>query len=116
MLVDGVPSSNEHLRGKDPLDSHETCDIADYTWEGYLLLTTGHANTAIRLNGPVSMPPPGAVTSDFRAHQYFSGPNQVIADVTSNHNLLTGATPLMSYRPFPATACCTGDVNRIMPN
>ena len=29
LLVDGVCSSTEDLRGKDPLDSHETCDIAD---------------------------------------------------------------------------------------
>ena len=38
MLVDGVNSSTEGMRGNDPLESHETCDIADYTWSiGYLL-------------------------------------------------------------------------------
>jgi hypothetical protein len=118
MLVDGVPSSNEHLRGKDPLDSHETCDIADYTWgAGYLLLTTGLAEYADKIERACFNAAPGAVRSDFKGLQYFSCPNQVIADASSNHNLLgRGHSPLMSYRPIPATECCTGDVNRIMPN
>ena len=32
MLPDGVPSSSEFLAGRSPLDSHETCVIADYAW------------------------------------------------------------------------------------
>ena len=32
MLIDGINSSSEALAGNDPLASHETCDISDYTW------------------------------------------------------------------------------------
>ena len=50
MLIDGVCSSSEQLRGHTALDSHETCDIADYTWSlGYLLMATGQAQYADKI-------------------------------------------------------------------
>ena len=117
MLIDGVCSSTEVLRGKDPLDSHETCDIADYTWSvGYLLQITGQAHYADKIERACFNAAPGAVTSDFRALQYFSCPNQVVADRTSNHNLYSRGDTRMSYRPQPHTCCCPAEVNRIMPN
>ncbi len=118
MLVDGVPSSSEKLRGKDPLDSHETRDIADYTWSvGYLLMATGGADYADKIERACFNAAPGAVRSDFKGLQYLSCPNQVVADRNSNHNLhYRGRPAWMSYRPNPATECCPGEVNRIMPN
>jgi len=117
MLVDGVPSSAEMLQGKDPLDSHETCDIADYTWgAGYLLMATGDARWADKIERACFNAAPGAVTPDFRALQYFSCPNQVVAAHNSNHNEFFRGDKWMSYRPNPGTECCPGDVNRIMPN
>jgi len=117
MLIDGVCSSTEMLRGKDPLDSHETCDIADYTWSvGYLLMATGEADYADKIERACFNAAPGAVKSDFTALQYFSCPNQVVADAHSNHNLFYRGRQWMSYRPNPGTECCPGEVNRIMPN
>lgn len=117
MLVDGVPSSTEALQGKDPLDSHETCDIADYTWSaGHLLLTTGLAEYADKIERACFNAAPGAVRKDFKALQYFSCPNQVIADATSNHNLFMRGRMWMAYRPNPEVECCPGEVNRVMPN
>jgi DUF1680 family protein len=117
MLVDGVCSSSEALRGKDPLDSHETCDIADYTWSaGYLLMATGDAEYADKIERACLNAAPGAVRDDFKALQYFSCPNQIIADYRSNHNYFYRGSAWMSYRPAPGTECCTGQVNRIMPN
>jgi len=117
MLVDGIPSSSEHLRGKDPLDSHETCVIADYTWSiGYLLMATGHAHYADKIERACFNAAMGAVKSDFKALQYFSCPNQVLATASSNHNRYFRGEPWMSYRPMPGTECCTGNVHRIMPN
>ena len=117
MLIDGVHSSTERLRGKEPLDSHETCDIADYTWAvGYLLQITGEAAYADKIERACFNAGPGAVTSNFRAVQYFSCPNQVIADKASNHNAYRRGGARMSYRPEPHVACCPGEVNRIMPN
>jgi DUF1680 family protein len=117
MLIDGVCSSAEALLGKDPLDSHETCDIADYMWSnGYLLMATGSTEYADKIERACFNAAPGAVRSDFKGLQYFSCPNQVIADKTSNHNLYVKGHAWMSFRPNPGTPCCPGDVNRIMPN
>lgn len=117
MLIDGVVSSSERLRGKDPLDSHETCDIADYTWSiGYLLMATGKAEYADKIERACFNAAPGAVRSDFKGLQYFSCPNQVVSDKSSNHNKFFYGREWMSYRPNPGTECCPGEVNRIMPN
>lgn len=117
MLADGVHSSSERLCGRDPLASHETCDIADYTWAlGYLLMATGEAKYADGIEKACFNAAPGAVRSDFRALQYFSCPNQTIASSNSNHNIYHRGEKWMSYRPNPGTECCPGEVNRIMPN
>lgn len=117
MLLSGIPSSSEHLRGKDPLDSHEVCDIADYMWSaGHLLRVTGDAVWADRIERACFNAAPGAVTPDFRALQYFSCPNQVISTGRSNHNLFFRGESWMAFRPNPGTECCPGNVNRIFPN
>jgi len=118
MLIDGIHSATERLRGKDPLDSHETCDIADYTWSvGYLLQATGDPDYADKIERACFNAAPGAVKKDFKALQYFSCPNQVIADKYSNHNVYHCGESWMSYRPNPGSAeCCPGAVNRVMPN
>jgi hypothetical protein len=117
MLMDGVHSSTEGLKGKDPLDSHETCDIADYTWScGYLLQATGRAEFADKIERACFNAAPGAVRADFKGLQYFSCPNQVVATATSNHNEFFRGHKWMSYRPNPGTECCPGEVNRILPN
>lgn len=117
MLVDGIPSSSEHLRGHDPLDSHETCVIADYTWSiGHLLMITGDPSWGDRLERACFNAGPGAADNDFRSHQYFSCPNQVIADATSNHNAYNRGDRWMMYSAGQHTQCCTGNLHRIMPN
>ncbi len=117
MLIDGVPSSNEFLSGRDPMDSHETCDIADYTWSaGYLLLATGDATWADKIERACFNAAPGAVKSDFKALQYFSCPNQIVATGTSNHNPFIRGSKAMSFRLHHGAMCCPGEVNRIMPN
>ncbi|MBD3239700.1 MAG: hypothetical protein GF331_03880 [Chitinivibrionales bacterium] len=117
MLASGLHSCTEHVRGRDPLDSHETCDISDYTWAlGYLLMATGDAAYADQIERVCFNAGPGAVRSDFTALQYFSCPNQVLCTSTSNHNLFFRGEPWMAYRPSPSTECCPGNVNRFMPN
>jgi uncharacterized protein len=116
-LADGVCSSSESLRGTNPLDSHETCDIADYTWYlGYLMLATGRVKYADQIEKACFNAAFGATTPDFRALQYFSCPNQVICTSTSDHNAFVRGSARMSYRPEPGLACCSGNVNRILPN
>ncbi|MBD3243498.1 MAG: glycosyl hydrolase, partial [Chitinivibrionales bacterium] len=117
MLIDGVPSSSEFLRGKDPLDSHETCVVSDYTWAaGYLLMATGDATWADRIERAVLNAGMGAITKDFSGLQYFSCPNQVVATANSNHNIYFGGGGWMRYAPNPGTECCAGNVHRILPN
>ena len=87
MLIDGINSSTEALAGNDPLASHETCDISDYTWTmGYYLMTTGDPQWADRIEKGIFNGGLGSITKDFRSMQYFSCPNQFIATGNSNHN------------------------------
>ncbi len=117
LLPSGAPSSTESLRGRTSLDAHETCDIADYTWSaGHLLMITGECGFADRIERAAFNALPGAVTKDFRGLQYFSGPNQVVLAKNSNHTLAATGGKWMCYRPKPGTECCTGEVNRVMPN
>lgn len=117
MLPDGVPSSNEFLAGKDIHQSHETCDISDYTWSaGYLLMATGDATWADHIEKAIFNAGPGCVSKDFKNLQYFSGVNQVIATGDSNHNQHFHGSTWMAYRPCHETECCAGNVHRFMPN
>jgi hypothetical protein len=117
MLVDGVNSSSEALAGNDPLASHETCDISDYTWTaGYYLMTTGDGSWADRIENAIFNAGLGSITKDFRSMQYFSCPNQVIATGNSNHNQFKHGLTWMAYRPIHETECCIGNLHRYMPN
>jgi DUF1680 family protein len=117
VLIDGVNSSTEALKGKDPLDSHETCDISDHAWAlGYLLMATGRAEYADKIERACFNALPGAVMSNFHGLQYFSCPNQVLATSTSNHNDHFKGFTWMAFRPNPATECCPGDVHRAIPD
>ena len=117
MLPDGVPTSNEFIGNKNPLNSHETCDISDYTWAvGYLLMATGDAVWADHIEKAIFNAGPGAVSKDFRNLQYFSSPNQVIATGNSNQNAYKRGLTWMAYWPCHETECCAGNVHRFMPN
>ena len=117
MLVDGCVSSTEHLAGRDPLASHETCDIVDYSWTmGYFLETTGDADWADRIERCAFNAGLGSITKDFRAMQYFSCPNQFLATGTSDHNAFKYGKTWMQYRPIHETECCIGNIHRLFPN
>lgn len=117
LLADGLHSCSEHIRGKEARDMHETCDIADHTWAlAYLLQATGEARYADRIERVIFNALPGSITKDFRALQYFSCPNQVVADSTSNHNLFMRGLNWMSYRPDHEVQCCPGNLHRGLPN
>ncbi len=117
MLVDGVNTSSEETREVTPLESHETCDIADYTWSvGYLLMATGNVDYADKIERACFNAAPGAVSEDFNTLQYFSCPNQVISAHNTNHNAYFRGDRTMAYATAHIAACCSGNVNRIMPN
>ena len=117
MLPDGVPSSAEFLLGDDVYTSHETCDIVDFSWTlSHYLAVTGEAEWADKIERAIYNAGMGAITKDFRALQYFSSVNQFIATGTSNHNTYKHGSTWMAYRPTHETECCSGNVNRMLPN
>jgi DUF1680 family protein len=60
----------------------------------------------------------GAIKDDWKAVQYFSCPNQVVATLDSDHNAMAYGGRMMAYQPNPGhnTACCGGNVHRVFPN
>ena len=114
MLVSGVNVSSEHLAPVTTQESHEICDISDYTWNiSYLLKATGDVAYADKIERAAFNAAPGSVAKDFKALQYFSAPNQVIA---SRECFIRNGGGTMRYAPNPGTECCPGNVNRMMPN
>lgn len=118
ILIDGVYSSTEYLNGnEDSLGSHETCVISDLSWAlGYLYQATGDGKYGDRIEDAVFNAGLGCCDDEFKGNQYFSCPNQVIADDTSNHNYFYRGSDWMSFAPKKLLACCAGNVHRFMPN
>lgn len=117
ILPDGVPSSAEYLLGNDIHISHETCDVVDFSWTlSHYLTVTGAVEWADKIEKAVYNAGMGSITKDFRSLQYFSSVNQFIATGSSNHNIYKHGSTWMAYRPTHETECCSGNVNRMLPN
>ena len=116
LLIDGCPAGNECLTGKNPRVGHETCIVTAYSWvAAYMLAITGDAHWADRIERIVFNAGMGSITKDFRGLQYYSSPNQVVSTSDSSHNHQAGRER-MQFRPGHGTQCCTGSVNRFLPN
>ena len=117
MLPDGCHCSNEFMLDNSYRQAHETCDVTDYTWAlNYMLMATGNIEYADKIERCVFNAGMGCVDERFKALQYFSSPNQLILDRTSNHCDFLQGDKWLSYRPNPGTECCAGNVNRFFPN
>jgi uncharacterized protein len=122
MLIDGLPSTQEVFRGVDPLDAHETCNASDMTWSwGFLLMATGDGIWADRIERACFNAGFGLLKKDWKGLQYFSSPNQVIATRNSSHipyGFGEFSKSWMAFSPNPGheTACCSGNVHRLLPN
>ncbi len=116
-LPGGCVSSDEFLRGNSYDACYETCDIADLTWSmHYLAEITDDGSYWDRIERCVFNSGIGSVLEDFKALQYFSCANQLVLNGTSSHAYYQAGNGAMRYATMPFTACCTGNVNRIMPN
>lgn len=122
MLIDGVPSTSEWFGSVTSLDSHETCDIVDHSWSwGYLLMATGDSVWGDHVERACFNAAPGALRNDWKGLQYFSCPNQFLATTNSDHNwpkFPEHGGRMMAYQPNPGqrTACCGGNIHRVLPN
>lgn len=117
-LVDGVVSGSESLYGKQPEKVHETCDIVAYAWSlGYLMAATGEGTYGDKVERAVFNAGFGALDKDFKALQYFSSPNQVVSNQTcSAIKYGPSNADRQAYRPGSNVQCCTGNVQRLIPN
>ena len=116
MLPDGLHSCNENMSNNHYMMTHELCNVTDFSRAMSILVkTTGEGKYADRAERCVYNAGIGAICKDFKAIQYFSGLNQIIADDHSNHNWYKRGTSWMAYRPNHITPCCTGNSNRFMP-
>jgi hypothetical protein len=114
MLASGIPSTTEHFNGISEKAGHESCNLATlpYTY-GIMLRVTGKVEWADKIEKAVFNAGLGAITKDFKAHQYFSAPNQMISTTHAHH---FGYYPsFMAYCPGHIVSCCTGNINRMMP-
>lgn len=117
LLPDGLHSSNEYLNGKDSTQTHETCNVSDFTWSLlYLLKATKNGKYADLIENCIYNAGIGSVMEDFKALQYFSVVNQVVLTKQSNHGFYRKGSDWMCYKPGHETQCCAGNVNRFFPN
>ena len=120
MLISGAPSTSEDYGDTTALDVHETCDIVDHTWGwGYMLMATGDAVWADRIERACFNAGMGAVKKRLERSADFSCPNQIIATDDSSHvPFVPISKGWMAYRPNPGhgVACCGGNVHRLLPN
>ncbi|HEY2469540.1 MAG TPA: beta-L-arabinofuranosidase domain-containing protein [Terracidiphilus sp.] len=123
MLADGTPSTTEGLSGTTSIDGHETCDIVEFNlaW-GYLLMATGEGKYGDRIERALFNAGMGAVRSDWTGVQYISCPNQlhIARNSCQVGHIGTAAAlygPNSDHRPKYrfVTACCAGNINRMLP-
>jgi hypothetical protein len=123
MLCDGVPSTTEGLRGTTSLDGHETCDVVEFNlaW-GFLLMATGDGRYGDAIERALFNGGMGAIRKDGSGLQYISCPNQLHIDRNSCQvgHIGTAAAlygPNSDHRPKYTfiTACCAGNVGRMLP-
>jgi len=113
-LVDGCigagASSHEYTHGRLTWETHETCltNYVGWTARSFLLATADPA-WAERIERVCLNAGIGSVTKDFKALQYFSGPNQIQLE-TRNFGWYG------IFEPGYHTWCCAASVNRDLPN
>ena len=120
-LADGLASCSEPFAGKGPDKAHEMCNTVDFNWSlGYALLATRDAYFADKMEKSLYNSGFSSVTSDFKAHQYFSAPNLVMStgmssEFDDHHDWGFGSKGRLSYKPGHDTQCCSGNVHRMFP-
>ncbi len=117
MMPSGLHCCNEFMLDNDHMQTHEMCDVTDYTWTlGYLLMATGDGIFADKIEKCIFNAGFGAVDDNFKSIQYLSGLNQVICTDNSNHSDYFKGHNWMSYRPLPDVECCPANSTRFLPN
>ncbi len=113
----GQVSCNEYLSGRDPRQGYESCVAADMLWSlGWFVEADGFAEAADRMERIAYNVVPGAITKDFRRHQYLSAVNQVACTpFAQSAHFNYGESTWRQYRPSHFPQCCTGNILRALP-
>ncbi len=121
-LQDGLSSAYEMLGGKRSDEVHETCNVIDFVWScGWLSMATEDTHWADKIEKVFFNAGLGSIKKDFKAHQYYSSPNQVITTSTNclwNKKLRMAKQTVsrLCYRAGHDTECCTGNIHRMLPS
>ncbi len=121
-LQDGLSSAYELLGGKRSHEVHETCNVIDFVWScGWLSMATEDTHWADKIEKVFFNAGLGSIKKDFKAHQYYSSPNQVITTSTNcfwNKKLRMAKQTVgrLCYRAGHDTECCTGNIHRMLPS
>ena len=91
--------------------------IAKESTDGYMLMATGDVKWADKMESAVYNAALGAINKDFKALQYFSSPNQLLAtEKSSMAPYGEEGLSRQAYRPGFDVECCSGNVHRMFPN
>ena len=116
-IVCSVPSSSEFVLGNTSSDSHEICDITDFSWAMYYMFqNTGDVKYIDAFEKAIFNALPGSVNDEFTKLQYFLCLNRVICLMSSNHNFYMRGDSSMMYKSNGLAQCCVGNINRALPN
>ena len=111
----GVNSSDEILHGIGANIRTETCNISDYIWtHTYLMRFDGDRLYGDRVERAFFNAFPQCLSRDCRLHVYFQGPNRLYAP--GNYIASSGVDAYDLYKKSYFPECCTGNLNRILPN
>jgi len=111
----GVPVSDEWYHPTGVFRGSETCDVAMYLEEQRdLLLLTGDAKRADRLERAFFNAGPAVFSRDCKAHVYFQSPNRFAAGSPEFPDGPRGRG--CDYKRKHAPLCCTAALNRILPD
>lgn len=111
LLPNGVNSSNEYLLGRGAFEGAETCDIADFIWSNcWLARASGDARYGDRIERAFFNAFPAVVAPDFNEHLYECAVNRI----PGLH--LRYRDDGCYFKPMHWPVCCTGNLNRIIPN
>lgn len=82
-----------------------------------MLMATGDVKWADKMESAVYNAALGAINKDFKALQYFSSPNQLLAtEKSSMAPYGEEGLSRQAYRPGFDVECCSGNVHRMFPN
>lgn len=111
VFPNGVNSSNEYLRGNGAFEGAETCDISDYIWSNiWLARASGSSQYGDNIERCFFNAFPGVMSPEFNLHQYEFAMNRI----PGLH--LRYRDDGFSFKELQWPACCSGNLNRILPN